>query len=287
VNLRVVAGVAVAVCFAFLFSVWLAFPWVGGDTPFVLDGSNALLTCLSHHQFHACGYTGQLNYWGLMSPMADWPLLQHIPDLITIGLGGDSHPTRTRVLEALNVLGVATSLVVARAVLVRAGQAAWFWGFAFVVLASPILWYARTTANEVLASSLLVCLVAAAGLPAPPAVVGLAAAAACLTKETSYPFVAALGVVALLLARRRTGKPIRNHLIAGAAGIVVALVAASLFNLVRYGSIFNKNLLNSQLHTHGLARRLEYAFGVIVSPSGGILVFWPVATLLIAAACGV
>ena len=74
-----------------------------GDTPFVLDGSNALLSCLSNHQYHACGFTGKLNYWGLMSPMGDWPLLQHIPDLIAIGLGASSHAVRTRVLTVQQI----------------------------------------------------------------------------------------------------------------------------------------------------------------------------------------
>jgi hypothetical protein len=69
------ALVAALGSFAFLLVVWLAFPWVGGDTPFVLDGSNAFLTCLKQHDYSACGYTGKLNYWGLMSPVGDWPLL--------------------------------------------------------------------------------------------------------------------------------------------------------------------------------------------------------------------
>jgi len=36
--------VAVAASFAFLVAVWIALPWVAGDTPFVLDGRNAFLT---------------------------------------------------------------------------------------------------------------------------------------------------------------------------------------------------------------------------------------------------
>ena len=280
-----VARIVVAISIAFLFGMWIAMPWVAGDTPFVLDGSNAFLACLSQHQFHACGFTGNLNYWGLMSPIGDWPLLQHVPDLISIGLGASAHATRTRVLELLNVAGVAGALLLARVVLVRVGQAAWFWGFVLVLLSSPILWYARTTANEVLASGLLVCLVAATVLPAPPALVALAALGASITKESSYPFVAALGLLGLVLARRRTGRPIRAHAAWGAAGLAAGIVAASLFNVVRYGSVLNTNLLDPGVHTHGLARQLEYAVAVLVSPSGGILVFWPAASVVVATAC--
>src|SRR2546427_6658827 len=98
--------VAVATSLGFLVAVWVAFPWVAGDTPFVLDGSNAFLNCLSQHDYSACGYTGKLNYWGLMSPVGDWPLLQHVPDLAAIKLGANGHPARERLLELLNVTGV-------------------------------------------------------------------------------------------------------------------------------------------------------------------------------------
>jgi hypothetical protein len=270
---------------AFLVAAWAAYPWVMGDTPFVLDGSNALITCLSHHQYHACGFTGKLNYWGLMSPMGDWPLLQHVPDLIVIGLGASSHAVRTRVLELLNVAGVVASVVAARIVFTRLRQPALFWVFVAVLLSGPILWYARTTSGEVLAMGLLVCFVAAVVLPAHPAVIGITAFAASLTKETSYPFVAALGVLGLVLVRRRTGRPIRRELVAGASGIAVAIVAASLFNVVRFGSVLNTNYLDPKLHTPGVARKLEYTAAVLVSPNGGIFVFWPAASLLLLAAC--
>ena len=75
--------------------------------------------------------------------------------------------------------------IAARLVLERTGQRAWFWGFVLVVLSGPALAYARTTWGEMLATGLLVCLVAATVLQAPPPVVALAAAAACLTKLAS------------------------------------------------------------------------------------------------------
>jgi len=283
--LRLTATFVALASFGFLVAIWIAFPWVAGDTPFVLDGSNAFLTCLSNHDYDACGFTGKLNYWGLMSPIGDWPLLQHVPDLISIKLGANGHPARTRILESLSVAGVAGSVALARVVLSRIGQAAWFWGFLLIVLSSPLVWYARTTAAEALAAGLLVCLVAAAVLRAPPPVLALAALGASWTKETSYPFVAALGFLGLDLARRRTGLPIRRHVVWGAGGIAVAFVAASLFNVVRFGSILSPNLFEEELHTPGILRPLEYTVALFVSPSGGIFVFWPAASVLVLAAC--
>jgi hypothetical protein len=282
---RAASIAAVAGAFIFLVIVWATMPWVSGDTPFVLDGSNAFLTCLSNHDYSACGYTGELNDAGLMTSVGDWPLLQHVPDLISIGLGADGHAARTRILELLSVAALLASVVLAWAVLSRVGHRAWFWAFMLVVLSSPFLWYARTTAAEPLATGLLVCFVAATLFPAHPLLVGLAALGAVWTKETSYPFVAVLGVIGLVLAARRTGIRVRTHLICGTVGLAVGILAASLFNVVRYGTVISPNFFESELHTPGLARKLEYALGVLVSPSGGMFVFWPAASVLVLVAC--
>jgi len=282
---RLAALIAVATASVFLVVAWIAMPWVSGDTPFVLDGSNAFLNCLHNHDYSACGYTGKLNYWGLMTSVGDWPLLQHVPDLLSIGLGADGHAARTRILELLSVAAVVGAVVLAWIALNRSGQRAWFWAFMAVVLSSPLVWYARTTAGEALATGLLVAFVAATVIPAHPALVGLAAIGAAWTKETSYPFLVALGIVGLVLARRRTGTSIRPHLIWGAAGLALGILAASLFNVVRYGKVVSPNFFESELHTPGVARKLEYAVGVLVSPSGGMFVFWPAASVLVLVAC--
>ncbi len=64
--MRAAAVVAVGSAFVFLVAAWIAMPWVSGDTPFVLDGTNAFLTCLHNHDYSACGYTGHLNYCCLL-----------------------------------------------------------------------------------------------------------------------------------------------------------------------------------------------------------------------------
>jgi hypothetical protein len=170
-------------------------------------------------------------------------------------------------------------------VLRRAGQARWFWGFLFIVLSGPVLAYGQQAAGETLAMGLLVCLVAATLLQAHPALVGLAAAGACVTKETSYPFVAALGLLGLWLARKRTGRPIRGQVVAGVIGMAVAITAASLFNVVRFGSVLNENYLDAKLHTPTVGRTLDYVAALFFSPSGGLFTSWPAASVLVLAAC--
>jgi hypothetical protein len=281
------AVAAVAGAFAFLVVVWIAKPYVVGDTGFVLDGSNAFLTCLSNHDYSGCGYTGKLNDAGLMTPVGDWPLLQHLPDLAAIGLGSDRHATRSRVLELLGVAGVVLAVIAAWFACVRVRQRAFFWAFMLALLSGPLLWYARTTFGEALSAGLLVAFVAATVVPASPLLVALATVGAAWTKETVYPFLLVLGVLGLLAARRRTGKSIRPHLVAGAAGLAFALVAASLFNVVRYGKVVSPNYSEPLLHTTGVLRKLESAAAVLFSPSGGMIVFWLPATALLLAGVAV
>jgi hypothetical protein len=276
--------VAVAAAFVFVVALWVDGPKTAGDTPFVLDGTDALRACLSRGDLDACGFTGHLNVWGLMSPIGDWPLLQHVPDLVATSLGISGHSDRVRILVLLNIAGVVSSVLLARLVLRRVGQDAWFWGFLLVVLSGPLLAYTSISWGEALASGLLVAFVASALLPASPPLVMLAALGASLTKETVYPFVLAVGVVALVLARRRTGKPIRRQLAWGAAGLALGIVLTSLLNVVRFGSVLNTNYLQPELHTPGIGRKLEYAAGLVVAPNGGILFFWPAATVLLSAA---
>jgi hypothetical protein len=285
VSTRTWMRAAAVVAVAFLVATWIDRPFVGGDTPFVLDGTNAFLQCMEAHVFVACGDTGELNDRGLTGSIGNWPLLQHVPDLTALALGADGHPARNRILMLLSMAGVLGSIVLGRIVLVRTGQSAWFWGYVFVVLSGPTLTYGRSTNGEMFAMGLLVALVAATTLRAPPLVIGVAAFGASVTKETAYPFVAALGLVGLILARRRTGAPIAAHLAAGAGGIALALVTTSLFNVVRFGSVVNPNLVEPELHTPGVLRTIDYAAAVLVSPSGGIVVFWLSASAVILAAC--
>jgi hypothetical protein len=276
---------AVAASVSLLVALWMARPWVAGDSPFVWDGTNAFVDCISDGDLVACRHREALDYWGLTSPIGDWPLLQHIPDLVAVKLGAQAHHTRELVFVALSVIGVAGSIPVGWLVLRKTAPRGWFWGYLVILLSGPLIAYARTTAGEALATGLLVCLAAAALLRAPPPVIGLAALAASLTKETSYPFVAAIGVLGLLLARRRTGEPIRRELAWLTAGILSGFTLASLFNIVRFGNILNTNYLKPELHASGVVEPLDYAVALLASPNGGMLVYWPAACALLAAAC--
>jgi hypothetical protein len=246
-----------------------------------VDGTDALARCLSRGDLVGCGFTGKLSAAGQMSAVGPYPLMQYVPDFVTRSVGA-THDTRYTVLVALSVVGVAAAVVAAWLTLARVVQHAWIWGFLILVLSGPVLVYANTTWGEMLATGLLTALVATALLRAPPLVIAAAAFAASLTKETSYPFVAAMGAVGLVLAGRRLRAPIRTHVIGLVAGILVAVVCASLFNVVRFGGPENTNYLRPEFRSP-LARVPELALGLFVAPNGGILIFWTSATVLVGA----
>ncbi len=213
------------------------------------------------------------------TPIGPFPILQYVPDLVAHAGAGLSEAGRLRVLSTLSGLGVAAAVGAAWVVLRRVGHPQLRWVFLLAAISGPVLAYGSSTWGEMLAAALLTLLVAAALLPAHPALVGLAAFGAGLTKETGYPFVIGLALVSLLWARGRTGTSIRRHVLFGAAGVALALAVGSALNVLRFGTPRNAYYLDPALRTASPEKALELAAGLFVSPNGGIV-------LLLAACLG-
>jgi hypothetical protein len=260
-------------------SAWVALTWLhrpvlGIDTQPLLRGTEALDSCIRALDLVDCRTADSIDAF---------PALQHIPDLAAYAVLGLSQSERVRVLALLSGLAVAASVAAAWVVLRRARCAEWRWVFLVAVVSGPVLAYGNTTWGEMLAAGLLTLLVAATFLQVNPALVGLAAFGASLTKETGYPFVVALGLIGLLLARRRTRRSVRLHVLVGGVGVAAAVAVAAALNLIRFGSPENTHYLRDDFRTPTPGRVIEFATGLFVSPSGGILFFWPVAAALVAA----
>src|SRR6266540_6034641 len=127
------AYLAVAASFAWHIGLCVPRRIIGGDTPYLVDGTDALAKCLSRHDLVACGFTGHLSAAGQMSPIGPYPLLQYVPDFLARSLGA-THHTRYAVLALLSTAAVVTTVILARVVLSRVGTPAWIWGFLLVVL---------------------------------------------------------------------------------------------------------------------------------------------------------
>ena len=264
---------AVGVGLAGIVVAWLAQPVAGGDTGPLLAGTEILGRCLAQLDLVLCKQA---------TPIGPYPVLQYVPDLLADAGAELSEGGRIRVLAALSGAGVLAAVAAGWMALRRIGFAEWRWLFLVVAVGGPALAYGNTTWGEMLATGLVTVFVAAALLPAGPVLVGLAAFAASLTKETGYPFVVALGILALLLARRRTAVSVRPHAIGLAGGVALALALSSAFNLLRFGTPRNAYYLDPALRTSSADRFFELAAGLVASPNGGLLFFWPVACLLVA-----
>ena len=250
---------------------WLDRPHRAGDTGPLLAGTETLARCLRARDLVACEQ---------QPPIGPYPLLQYVPDLAADSLAELSVSGRVRILATLSVVGIAVTIGAGWVTLRRVGCPEWRWGYLLLVAGGPALAYGNTTWGEMPAMGLVTLFVAVALVPASPYVVGLAAFGACLTKETGYPFVAALGLVALLLARRRTNTAIRRHVVFAGIGIALGLSLASAFNVLRYGTPRNAYYLDPGLRTTSLHWVAELSGGLLVSPNGGIVFFWPLASLL-------
>ncbi len=251
--------------------MWLARPERGGDTGPLQTGSEALSRCLAALDLVHC--TGR-------GPIDPFPVLQHVPDMAghVAGLSVDG---RTRLLAALSALGVVSRSP-------QHGSSCAGSGFPSGGGASSSSRerpHARIRQHDVGRD-------ARDGSrdppgrgrapPCPPALVGLAAFGAGLTKESGYVFVAALALVALLLARRRGGCSVRRHIVFGGAGLGFAIAVGAGLNVIRYGTPRNAYYLDPGLRTTTVEKAFELGAGLFVAPNGGILAFWPLATILVA-----
>jgi hypothetical protein len=190
-----------------------------------------------------------------------------------------------RVLAALSTVSFAAILLLAwRIVSRRAGSGSAALLVA-VLVAGPLLWYARSSFGEMLAAFLILLFIEAVLSRRSAFTVAGTFWLAGITKETALPFLLVLGAVALFGFGRtvRLGA-VRTQLTGAAVGAVLVIVTTFGFNLFRFESIGNKTNLQGLFHVPGLGRRSELAVGIWAAPNGGVIPFWPLAVLLGAAA---
>ena len=268
-----------------LANLWFLQPIAGGDTDALIRGAAALGRCLTEGQLVACGLTSERTVDGYLTTIGPWPLLQY-PIVLTADTFGATVPQRAELLSVVSILAFFLSVATTSRVLRRAGSHEWLWLVILVVVSGPLLAYASATWGEMLATALLLLVVASTVIPSRPWLVALAVLGATLTKETSYPFVVAIGLTGLLLARERTRSSVKAHLAWGAAGLAGGVACGAAFNVIRFGSLLNTNQLQPEFRASTAGQVLESTVGLLFAPNGGMLFFWPTALFALALACG-
>lgn len=157
-----------------------------------------------------------------------------------------------------------------------------------VVAAGPLLFYASSSFGEALATLGLVWFVirlTRESMPGPAGVfaIGVAAAWAGLGKDTLPFVVGLLGVVVVGLDARRP-RGLARRLGATAAGALAATLASAAFHWFRLGTVYNAEYVDHP--EFFLSRPIDVAsafLGHWLSPSAGLIVFWPIAAAVLVA----
>ncbi len=249
-----------------------------GDTNNLVNGTFRALECLSQGKFVECGYFEGT----IRTTVHPFPLLQYLvaAPLVAFGLQDAATVRWLGLVSWFAVAGVVATVIatfrtrprLAALVLVS-------------ILASSYMYQATSAFGEALSAAVVVGAICAA-IRRRPGEIFLLVLLASLGKETLAPFVV---VLVLVCARSDEDRwlPRKQLTIAAVSAGAVAMLINSAFNIFRYGSIGNRLYLDPSLRTPGLARKLDFAAAILVSPTGGILWYWPVFSLLAIVATGI
>ena len=243
----------------------------GGDSALLVWGTRAALECLDEATVFRCGHPGPPG--GPVTEVEAYPLLQYLPAgaMVLAGLGDDA------ILNGLLALSTAAYAAAVALVALAGRRLPGPLGplLVAIVALSPLLFYAVSPFGEMLAAAMVLAAVLAA-LARRPGLAAVAVAVACIGKETLFPFVVVLALVAGRGPADRWLPPRRltTAILAGAAAGVAANVA---FNLFRFGTPRNLVYLDPALRVDRLGDAGSFLGALWAAPAGGLVWFWPAA----------
>jgi hypothetical protein len=248
-----------------------------GDTDHLVAGSRAILDCVDRQVFRACSFDASTG----RSKVGPYPLLQYLPALAMRELG--FRPLAVlRGLAWVNFVAFVVSIGLLASLAARARQDLWRPLLVVLGASGPMWFYATAGFGEMLAATMVLGAVLAC-LHRRPVLIGVLALLACLGKETFFPFVLALG----LLAGRRDEVgwlPPRRVVLPLVLGVAGGAALSFGFNVFRYGTVRNVRYLQPQFRVHGVGRIASNVVELLIAPGGGLALYWPVIALLLIAA---
>ncbi len=236
------------------------------DTQEMLKGVDGVMLCLAESRPGPCTGAGQ------------FPLFQMVPSLLFRMIGASQELT-LRLLAGISFfsfLGVLRILWTS----LRAKSKLTAHAAILVMLTGTLLWYSRSSFGEML-SALLILVFTASCLKKNSSLFRQAfwLFLAALTKETAFPFLIALGLLAVLKKQTNPGKQITAFFAAGLLGFFCNCG----FNFFRFGSIFNSYYSDPSSLVPDLKQQMIFFAGLWFSPNGGLAPFWPSFFVLITA----
>jgi hypothetical protein len=243
-----------------LIYIFLNNPYYEGDTVALLQGVSLIRVCLTKGSFSCPG-------------IVHFPIFQYIPALII----GNFAPSKQAILQGLALMSSMaffSSLILIYTTLKKVTKPCLALTAVLIMISSPFLWYAKSTFNEMVATFVTLAFTASVILQSSGWIVAIFSLLTGITKETAFPFVIAIGLVALFPRVLRTPGQCKPQIIGVAIGSLLSVIVNAGFNYFRYGSPFNIGLLQDYLIVHSSEQRLSSFLGIWLSPNGGILFFW-------------
>lgn len=283
--LAVIAGIGLGVLCTTLLWIAVTRPERFLDLRGVSIGAGAAVKCLEHGRFTGCdrlpggqmsGATRQGFVMGNVGPWAPLDYFVAMP-LRAAGLSADN---TLSALIAVNAVAFAALVAVSWVLVARLAGKEWGPVFTVCLVTSPLLWYATVAFGEVFTALLAVVAVAAVLTRRSPVVIAVVVMVAGFTKETNAPFIAALCCLPLFTtvtdrARRRSA------LAAIGVGAAAAVVGNSIFNVFRFGSVFNSHYSDSVYQVSSLRRLGGFFVALLIAPNTGIVWLWPAVVVLL------
>lgn len=264
--------------------------WRSSDTRGLVLGADAAITCAREGTWRGCGLLppGALlaEYPEVRGSAVDrFPPLLYVPAVLVQAAGGGQQLSLwiIAMLSLVSFVGLIALpwLVGPKTLGLHRNRHLW----ALLVLASPLLPYAGSTWSELHAAALMAAAVALVAAEAPPCLVGLVALGAGLSKDTAPVFVAALALaVAQGLPGGRRWLRFSPALGAALGASLAAIALTAAFNVFRYDSLTNITYLAPTFQVRAPSAVAGQAVALLISPNGGLLLFWPATALLVVVA---
>jgi hypothetical protein len=241
--------------------ILLKYPYYEGDTEVLLTGVDAIKSCINKGIFLKC------------PGVVHFPLFQYIPSLLLNALGYSQQFT-LRILALINSLSFFSSLILIYFFLKKV-TTNWSAQTAILIMvSSPLLWYAKSTFNEMTAAFVTLAFTGVVLLQYPVWIITLFTFLSGITKEIALPFLLLIGILALFPKILKNPRQCKSQILGMVYGSVLALASTVTFNYFRFGSPSNTDLIQQTLIVNSATQRLISFLGIWLSPNGGILFFW-------------
>ena len=247
-----------------------------GDTNLLAQGARVSLHCLRSGHLVGCDHPPG----SIETPIGPYALLQYLPAMGLVEAGLTNNQV-VRGLANINFAAFVLTLLVALLAAKRMKQAIWGPVMVAALIGSALTYQSTSGFGEMLAAFMVLAAVTSIMWRRPIltlVTVGLATTG----KETLFPFLLVLGLLAgrneedTILPPWRVWVPLL-------VGIGVGEFLNLGFDELRFGVDKNLNYLEPLFRVPGLERKLNFLAALWVSPSAGVLWYWWVTALLLLA----